>query len=41
VCPGHEHLAETVVEFVEGQPASHEVIAEVRRRRVAFGVPDP
>jgi hypothetical protein len=29
------------MEFVEGQPASHEVIAEVRRRRIAFDVPDP
>jgi len=40
VRPGREHLAEAVVEFVEGEPAGYVVVAQVRRRRFAVGVPD-
>jgi hypothetical protein len=35
-----EHRLEALVQFVDGQPASREVLAEIRRRRVAFRVPD-
>src|SRR3984957_18537266 len=34
-----EHRLETFVQLLEGQPASREVLAEVRRCRVAFRVP--
>jgi DNA polymerase-3 subunit beta len=35
-----EHRLETFVQLLEGQPASREVLAKIRRRRVAFRVPD-
>jgi DNA polymerase III subunit beta len=35
-----EHRLETFVQFLEAQPASREVLAKIRRRRVALCVPD-
>jgi hypothetical protein len=35
-----EYCLETLVQFLEGQPASREVLAKIRRRRVALRVPD-
>jgi DNA polymerase III subunit beta len=35
-----EHRLEALVQFLDGQPPSREVLAEIRRRRVAFRVPD-
>ena len=39
-CLRREHRLETFVQLLEGQPASREVLAEIRRGRVAFRVPD-